>query len=36
MKVFSRRDFMKGSIAAGTGLALASPFSRVRGANDDI
>jgi len=36
MKVFTRRDFMKGSIAAGAGLALASPFSRVRGANDDI
>ena len=27
---------MKSSIAAGAGLALASPFSRVRGANDDI
>jgi len=36
MKVFTRRDFMKGSIAAGAGLTLASPFSRVRGANDDI
>ena len=36
MKVFTRRDFMKSSIAAGAGLALAGPFSRVRGANDDI
>ena len=36
MKVFTRRDFMKGSVAAGAGLVMASPFSRVRGANDDI
>ena len=36
MKVFTRRDFMKGSIAAGAGLTLASPFSCVRGADDDI
>lgn len=27
---------MKGSLAAGVGLTLASPFSRVRGANGDI
>src|SRR4030042_1500748 len=27
---------MKGSLAAGVGLTLAGPFSRVRGANDDI
>src|SRR4030042_3941433 len=27
---------MKGSLAAGVGLTLACPFSRVRGANDDI
>jgi predicted dehydrogenase len=27
---------MKHSMAAGVGLAMASPFSRVRGANDDI
>lgn len=32
----SRRTFMKGSLAAGVGLTMASPFSRVRGANDDI
>ena len=38
----TRRDFMKGSIAAGVALVLpgraimAAPFSRVRGANDDI
>jgi len=36
MKIFTRRDFMKSSIAAGAGLALASPFSRVRGANDAV
>lgn len=36
MKVFTRRDFMKSTIAAGAGLTLASPFSRARGANDDI
>ena len=34
MKSLSRRDFVKGSVAAG--LSLAMPFSRVRGANDDI
>jgi len=33
---FTRRDFMKSSIAASAGLAMASPFSRARGANDDI
>jgi predicted dehydrogenase len=36
MKRFTRRDFMKSSLVAGAGLTLASPFSRVRGANDDI
>ncbi|MHC4806181.1 MAG: Gfo/Idh/MocA family oxidoreductase [Planctomycetota bacterium] len=36
MNRITRRDFMKSSIAAGVGLTLASPFSRVRGANDDI
>ncbi|MFH1719489.1 MAG: Gfo/Idh/MocA family oxidoreductase [Planctomycetota bacterium] len=36
MKRFTRRDFMKSSIAAGAGLTLASPFSRVRGANDAV
>jgi predicted dehydrogenase len=34
MKNITRRDFVKSSIAGG--LALASPFSRVRGANDDL
>ncbi len=34
MKHITRRDFMKSSMAAGFSLAL--PFSRVRGANDDI
>ncbi len=34
MKKITRRDFMKSSMAAG--VALAVPFSRVRGANDDI
>jgi predicted dehydrogenase len=42
MKNITRRDFMKSSIATGIALALpgcattAPPFSRVRGANDDI
>ncbi|MBL7186677.1 MAG: Gfo/Idh/MocA family oxidoreductase [Phycisphaerae bacterium] len=36
MKRFTRRDFMKGSLAAGAGLAMASPFSRARRANDTI
>jgi len=36
MKRITRRDFMKSSLAAGVGLTLASPFSRVRGANNDI
>ena len=36
MKRFTRREFMKGSIVAGAGLTLAGPFSRVRGANDEI
>ena len=36
MNRITRRDFMKSSIAAGVGLTLATPFSRVRGANDDI
>ena len=35
MKHITRRDFMKRSMAVGAGLTLA-PFSRVRGANDDI
>ncbi len=34
MRKLTRRDFMKGSIAAG--VTLAMPFSRVLGANDDI
>ncbi|MHC4489877.1 MAG: Gfo/Idh/MocA family protein, partial [Planctomycetota bacterium] len=36
MNRITRRNFMKSSMAAGVGLTLASPFSRVRGANDDI
>jgi len=36
MKRFTRRDFMKSSFAAGAGLALATPFSRARGANDAV
>ena len=36
MKHITRRDFIKRSMATGVGLTLASPFSRVRGANDDI
>jgi hypothetical protein len=34
MKVITRRDFMKSSMAAG--VALAVPFSRALGANNDI
>ncbi len=34
MKGITRRDFMKGSVAAG--MALVLPHSRVLGANDDI
>jgi len=34
MKSVTRRDFVKSSIAGG--LALAAPFSRVRGANDGL
>jgi len=36
MKRMTRRNFVKGSMAAGAAMALVSPFSRVRGANDDI
>ena len=34
MKQITRRDFMKNSMTAS--LALAMPFSRVRGSNNDI
>ena len=34
MKGMTRRDFVKGSVVAG--LSVAMPFSRARGANDDI
>jgi len=36
MERISRRAFMKCSLAAGVGLTMAGPFSRVRGANNDI
>ncbi len=36
MNRFTRRRFMKGSLAAGAGLAMAKPFSRARGANDAV
>jgi predicted dehydrogenase len=36
MSKLSRRDFMKGTMAVGAGLALAGPASRVLGANDEI
>jgi len=36
MSKLSRRDFMRSSMAAGAGLALAGTASRVLGANDDI
>ena len=34
MKSITRRDFVKGSMVAG--LSLTAPFSRARGANDDV
>ena len=36
MSKLSRRDFMKGTIAAGAMMALIGPNARVRGANDAI
>lgn len=36
MSKLSRRDFMKGTMAVGAGLALAAPASKVLGANDEI
>jgi len=36
MRRITRRSFLKKSAGAGIGLTLVSPFSRVRGANDDI
>jgi len=36
MSKLTRRDFIKSSMAAGVAMTLASPYSRVRGANNDI
>jgi len=36
MSKLSRRDFMKSTMAAGAAMAMLSPNSRVRGANNDI
>ncbi len=36
MSKFSRRDFMKGTMAAGAAMALIGPNSRVLGANDRL
>ncbi len=36
MNKFSRRSFMKTTIAAGAGIVLAGPNSHVRGANNDL
>ena len=36
MSNFSRRSFMKSTIAAGAGMVLAGPNSHVRGANNDL
>jgi predicted dehydrogenase len=36
MSTFTRRDFMKSTMAAGATMVLAGPNSRVRGANDDL
>ncbi|MBN2182488.1 MAG: Gfo/Idh/MocA family oxidoreductase [Sedimentisphaerales bacterium] len=36
MSKLNRRDFIKNSMIAGATIAMATPFSRVRGANNDI
>ena len=36
MSKFNRRDFMKGTMAAGAAMAMLGPTSRVRGANDRL
>ncbi len=36
MNRINRRDFLKSSMAAGVAMTLASPYSKVRGANSDI
>ena len=36
MMHITRRQFVKGSLAAGLGLVYAGPSSRVLGANDQI
>jgi len=36
MSKLSRRDFIKSSMIAGATMAVATPFSKVRGANNDI
>jgi len=36
MTKFTRRDFIRSSMAVGAGLAMAGPASRVLGANNDI
>ncbi len=36
MSKLNRRDFMKSTVAAGAAMALLSPISRVRGANNDL
>ena len=36
MRHVTRRQFVKGSVYAGLGMAMAGPMSRVRGANDEI
>jgi len=36
MSKITRRSFLKSSLAAGVTMTLLSPYSRVRGANDDI
>ena len=36
MSKFSRRDFMKSTMAAGAAMAMLNPTSRVLGANDRL
>ncbi len=36
MRHITRRQFVKGSVYTGLGMAMAGPMSRVRGANDEV
>ena len=36
MSKITRREFIKSSVAAGAAMGMLAPYSRVRGANDDL